>query len=66
MTIEKRSICECNSCKDMTYVTLTFTCKCGHINEYPFNIYPEEEYLDILEYMAEKRAAMEFDEYFTM
>ena len=30
----------------------------------PFNIYPEEEYLDILEYQAEKKAALEFEEYF--
>gem|GEM_PF-2662301 len=48
----------------MTFVTLTFSCKCGHINEYPFNIYPENEYLDVLEYMSEKKAALEFEEYF--
>ncbi len=64
MTSQKSSIYECNSCRDMTFVTLTFSCKCGHINEYPFNIYPEDEYLDVLEYMAEKKAALEFEEFF--
>ena len=30
----------------------------------PFNIYSDEEYLDIMEYQAEKKAALEFEEYF--
>ena len=46
-------------------ITDMFVCKlCSCINAYPFNIYSDSDYNDIMEYQAEKRSAIEFEKYF--
>lgn len=66
-------IIECNCCGNMSFQKLTcgnitgvFVCQaCKHHNEYPFNTYADSEYDDIMEYQAAKKAALEFEEYFS-
>ena len=66
-------IIECNSCGNMNCQKLTcgnitgvFVCQaCKHHNEYPFNIYSDSEYDDIMEYQAAKKSALEFEAYFS-
>lgn len=66
-------IIECNCCGRMHFETLTadnitnmFVCKrCDGVNEYPFNIYDDSEYDDIVEYLSAKKSVLEFEAYFS-